>query len=129
MERDDLIVNDQYSVDAHHSEEDGKKIRANIWKVTGILTALTAVEVWMGIQFGSAFGLTWQVVKWIFIILTVFKAGFIVMVFMHLGDERSNLKWTILAPYILFILYLVFICLTESSALGDLRNILDWIRG
>ena len=26
MERDDLIVNDSYSVNARHSEEDGKKI-------------------------------------------------------------------------------------------------------
>jgi cytochrome c oxidase subunit IV len=129
MERDDLIVNDQYSVDAHHSEEEGKKIRSGIWKVTALLTVLTAFEVWMGIQFGSAFGLTWEVVKWLFIILTVIKAGFIVMSFMHLGDERSNLKWTILAPYILFILYLAFICLTESSALNDLRSIFDWIRG
>ena len=34
---------------------------------------------------------------------------------MHLGDERKNFKWVILAPYILFIMYLIFICLTESS--------------
>jgi uncharacterized integral membrane protein len=34
---------------------------------------------------------------------------------MHLGDERKSFKWVILAPYILFILYLIFICLTESS--------------
>ncbi len=38
MERDDLIVNDSYSLNAHHSEEDGVKIRKNIWKVTVILT-------------------------------------------------------------------------------------------
>jgi len=49
------------------------------------------------------------------IILTVVKASYIVLVFMHLGDERKNFKWVILGPYIMFILYLIFICLTEST--------------
>ncbi|HAA01136.1 MAG TPA: hypothetical protein DCD96_05765, partial [Flavobacteriales bacterium] len=47
--------------------------------------------------------------------LTIIKAGYIVLVFMHLGDERKNLLWAILAPYGLFILYLIFICLTEGT--------------
>ena len=34
---------------------------------------------------------------------------------MHLGDERKNFKMVILVPYVLFIVYLIFICLTESS--------------
>ena len=38
MERDDLIVNDSYSLEAHHSAEDGAKIRKKIWTVTAILT-------------------------------------------------------------------------------------------
>jgi len=57
----------------------------------------------------------WPYVKWTFIILTIVKAAYIVLVFMHLGDERKNFKWVILGPYILFILYLIFICLTEST--------------
>ena len=32
MERDDLIVNESYALNAHHSEEAGKKIRKNILK-------------------------------------------------------------------------------------------------
>jgi hypothetical protein len=31
MERDDII---EYSLDAHHSEEQGVKLRKTIWKVT-----------------------------------------------------------------------------------------------
>ena len=42
MERDDLIVNDSYSLDAHHSEEAGVKIRKNVYFVTVLLTAITA---------------------------------------------------------------------------------------
>ena len=30
MERDDLFVNDSYALNAHHSEEEGVKIRKNI---------------------------------------------------------------------------------------------------
>ena len=47
--------------------------------------------------------------------MTMIKAAYIVLVFMHLGDEKKSLKWVILGPYILFIVYLIFIGLTESS--------------
>lgn len=120
MERDDLIVNDSYALNAHHSEEEGVKIRKKIVFVTVLLTAITAVEVAMGIIFKRAETFTWETIKWSFIILTLVKAGYIVMVFMHLGDERKNLRNTILTPYFVFILYLIYICLTE--ALGHLGN-------
>jgi cytochrome c oxidase subunit IV len=114
MERDDLIVNDSYSKNATHSEEAGAKIRKNIWKVTAILTALTVLEVMMGIYFKRSETFTWTAIKWSFIVLTLVKAGYIVMVFMHLGDERKNLRRIILVPYAIFIGYLIFIGLTEG---------------
>ena len=120
MERDDIIVNDSYALNSHHSEEEGAKIRKNIWKVTGILTLLTTVEVIMGIYFKRAETFTWTMIKWSFIILTVVKAAYIVLVFMHLGEERSNLKKVIIAPYILFIGYLIFIAISEGF--GHLGN-------
>ena len=120
MERDDLIVNDSYALNAHHSEEEGVKIRKKIVFVTILLTAITAVEVAMGIIFKRAETFTWETIKWSFIILTLVKAGYIVMVFMHLGDERKNLRNTILTPYLVFILYLIYICFTE--ALGHVGN-------
>ena len=120
MERDDLIVNDSYALNAHNSEEEGAKIRKNIWKVTGILTLLTTVEVLMGIYFKRSETFTWTMIKWSFVILTLVKAAYIVLVFMHLGDERSNLKKVILAPYMLFIGYLLFIAISEGF--GHLGN-------
>ncbi len=118
MERDDII---EYSLHAHHSEEEGKKIRRNIIKVTLILTLITIVEVGVGIFFGRSLthGATWETIKWGYIVLTLVKAGYIVLSFMHLGDERKSLKYVILAPYILFICYLIFIALTEALAVGD----------
>jgi len=114
MERDDII---EYSLDSHHSEEEGKKLRRKIWLVTGILTAITALEVFIGAVIHQDHSM-WQVVKWGFIIATLFKAAFIVLSFMHLGDERKSLKWVILAPYALFIIYLIFIAITEAVAVN-----------
>ncbi|MCB0430564.1 MAG: cytochrome C oxidase subunit IV family protein [Flavobacteriales bacterium] len=112
MERDDII---EYSLDAHHSEEAGVQIRKKIWKVTAILTLVTVIEVLLGVYYAEMHWLSWTAVKLIFIGLTVVKAGYIVMVFMHLGDERKSIRMVILMPYVLFILYLIFICLTEST--------------
>lgn len=112
MERDDII---EYSLDAHHSEEQGKKIRRKIWVVTAILTIVTGIEVALGAMVHQD-NPSWWIVKLLFIGLTILKAGYIVLVFMHLGDERKALKYVILVPYAIFIIYLIFICLTEAGA-------------
>ena len=122
MERDDLIVNDQYSLDAAHDEEHGVAVRKNIWKVTLLLTIITAVEVVMGILFKRADTFTWEAIKISFIVLTLVKAAYIVLVFMHLGEERKNLKWVIIAPYVVFIMYLVFIGFTEAGNIQKMRG-------
>jgi caa(3)-type oxidase subunit IV len=120
MERDDLNHDHNYSLTANHDEAHGVQIRKTICKVTGILTAITVIEVFIGAfikQYDATGGdnSLWPYVKIAFIILTVVKAAYIVLVFMHLGDERKNFKWIILGPYILFIIYLIFICLAEST--------------
>ena len=112
MERDDII---EYSLDAHHSEEEGRKIRRTIWMVTLLLAVVTAVEVALGAYWKERFPGAWHLVKWTFIVLTLVKATYIVMTFMHLGDERRNIRALILLPYALFLLYLVFIAIWESN--------------
>ena len=111
MERDDLI---EYSLDGHHSEKEGKAIRKKIWMVTLILTVVTALEVGLGAYIKQSSDI-WLFVKWTFVALTLLKAGYIVMVFMHLGDERPALQWTIILPAIILIPYLLFILLTEGG--------------
>lgn len=116
MERDDVI---EYSLYSHHDEAAGKKIRRKIWQVTLILTIITGFEIFMGVTFSKgsmefANPTAWMWIKILYVALTICKAAYIVLVFMHLGDERKSFKWVVLAPYILFILYLVFICLTEG---------------
>ncbi len=115
MLRDDVI---EYSLDTHHSEEQGKAIRKKIWMVTALLTAITVIEVALGAYIKQGSG-AWPFVKWSFIIMTLLKAGYIVMVFMHLGDEKKSLKYVILVPYFLFMAYLIFIALMEATAVGQ----------
>ncbi len=118
MVRDDII---EYSLHAHHSEEEGKKVRKKIWKVTAILSIITTVEVLVGAFFpkDSVGDITWEIIKWGYILLTVVKAAYIVLIFMHLGDESKTLKYMILVPYIIFILYLIFIVVMEARYIGD----------
>lgn len=117
MERDDVI---EYSLHTHHSEEDGKKVRKKIFFVTFWLSIITAAEVAVGIVWGrgNVTGWAWETIKWSYIVLTIIKAFFIVMTFMHLGEERKNLRLMILVPYLIFMIYLIFICLTESMHVG-----------
>lgn len=119
MERDDLIVNDSYALNAHHTEEAGAAKRKKIWFVAGLLTFITFIEVVLGIGFKQNSD-WWAFIKWSFIILTVFKAAYIVLSFMHLGDESKNLKWTILTPYLMFAAYLLFIAAREGTDMSAL---------
>ena len=90
-----------------------------IWKVFWILLVVTAVEVVLGIikpqlLIETKF-LGTILLNHIFIILTIIKAAYIVMIFMHLGDERPALQWTIILPAVILIPYLLFILLTEGG--------------
>jgi cytochrome c oxidase subunit IV len=120
MERDDII---EYSVGAQHSEEEGVKIRKKIWKVTALLSAITLLEVAVGIWFSKSnpnvTAGVWETIKYCYIILTLVKAGYIVLEFMHLGHERKSMKLTVLVPYIVFLIYLIFISLNEATAVSD----------
>jgi cytochrome c oxidase subunit IV len=124
MERDDLIVNDSYSVNANHSEEAGKGMRTKIYKVTALLTIITIVEIFMGVVFKRDGSNLWESIKLAFVILTLVKAAYIVLEFMHLGHERKNLKYVVLLPYALFILYLIFIGTTEGLSTLESNSLL-----
>ena len=63
-----------------------------IWKVFGILSAVTIVEVYLGILkpdflFMNDF-LSMNLLNWIFYALTIFKAYYIVYAFMHMEGKK-----------------------------------------
>lgn len=90
-----------------------------IWMVFILLSVVTTVEVFLGIirpefLFHTHF-LGMSLLNWIFYILTIFKAYYIVWAFMHMEGEKSSLRWAVVAPLIFLITYLLFILLTEGS--------------
>ncbi len=115
--RDDIY---EYSLDLHHGEEEGKKIRKKFMLVLLALSLITVVEVGMGMAWSRDEGKA-ELLKWTFILMTLVKAGGITWYFMHLGDEKKSFQWTILAPYFVLIGYLIFICLTEAVYAGGFR--------
>jgi len=89
-----------------------------IWKIFWLLLAITAVEVALGIvkpeflmvQFAGT-----SLLNVIFIGLTLVKAAYIVMYFMHLKFEETFLQWTIYLPVLILIPYLTFILIAEGA--------------
>ncbi len=61
--------------------------------------------------------------NWVFIILGVVKAYYIVGVFMHMKFERKVLMYTIILP-MLFVVFLVTLMIVE----GNFTNMLRWVK-
>lgn len=99
-----------------HSHESNTK---RIWLVFGILSVITIVEVIFGIIKPDALYKTdlfkLNLLNWLFIILTLVKAYYIMWAFMHLEGEKGNLRWSIVAPLVFLIIYLMFILLMEGN--------------
>ena len=94
---------------------DKKKIQ-KIWRVAGILGAITTVEFVIAFTIGAGSAKTF-----LFIALTIWKAFYIVSEFMHLGHEKKSLKMSILLP-MLFVIFLIFIMIYQGNALYETLN-------
>lgn len=91
----------------HHdvNSEESKGQVKRIWKIFWILLAITVAEVIMGMFFSHQ--LPKPLVAFFFLALTLLKAGYIVAVFMHLGDEFKGFITTVLIPLVLFIWFII----------------------
>jgi len=86
-----------------------------LWTVAGILGAVTAVE------FVIAFTMDTGAAKtFIFVALTIVKAGYIVLEFMHLRYEVKVLFWSILIPMI-FVVWMLVAFIYEGMAISTVR--------
>ena len=100
---------------AHTHESNTKRI----WLVFGYLSAITIIEVAFGITkpafLHESHLFQMNLLNWLFIILTIVKAYYIMWAFMHLEGEKASLRWSIVAPLVFLIIYLVFILLLEGN--------------
>ena len=86
-----------------------------LWTVAGILGIVTAVE------FVIAFTISAGATKtFIFVALTIVKAGYIVLEFMHLKYEAKILFWSILIPMI-FVVWMLVAFVYEGMAIAGVR--------
>jgi cytochrome c oxidase subunit 4 len=109
----------QYEVMSNHGEEEGKRGRRILWNVFWVMLAITIFELVVGFLAPSkGWSGTWWI-KTLFISLTIAKAAAIVLWFMHLGGEVKFFRYAILSPYIVFMLYTIFIVLTEGTYAGS----------
>jgi len=121
----------QYELMAHHSEEEGKVKRRKLWNVFWIMLGVTILELIIGFK-AKEWGLlhptdrtSTSFLKVVFIGLTLGKAFFIVFSFMHLGDEKKVLKYCVIAPYTVFILYLTYVLIAEANYINVIKDKMD----
>jgi cytochrome c oxidase subunit IV len=88
-----------------HQMPNAKRV---IWRTFWILLIVTIFEV--SIAFAP---LNKDLLQWIFVVLTIVKAAYIVGFFMHLFHEKFTFRYTILLPFLL-IVYLIFIAIAEG---------------
>jgi cytochrome c oxidase subunit IV len=109
---------------SHHTDiasPESKKQVGRIWKVFWILLVVTVVEVMMGMFLSGS--MPKAIINTLFLLLTVFKAGYIVAVFMHLGDEVKSFITMILIPLTLFIWFIIAF-LYDGGFWLDMNNLL-----
>lgn len=93
---------------------DEEKVK-KIWKTAGILLAITVVEFIMAFTMDRGI-----LLYFLFIALTVWKAKYIMMEFMHLGEEAKPLFYSIIVPLI-FLVWLVIALMKEGSEIFLMR--------
>ena len=92
-----------------------------ILKIFYILTAITCVEFIIALWLAPTYHWPSHYVNPAYIVLTLFKAYFIVAFFMHLKFEKVAMVYAILVP-ILFIIGLILVLTNESHHWITLRG-------
>jgi caa(3)-type oxidase subunit IV len=94
-----------------------------IWKVFGILSVITLVEVILGITKPEVLHLTkilgTSPLNIIFLVLTIVKAYYITWFFMHMADENKSLRRAVVWTAVFLIIYLATLLLIEGSYIHD----------
>ena len=124
MEFNDNFPN--YEVLAQHDNQTGVGVRKKLMNVFWLLLGITLVELaigWYWHDIRNSLQLSKTVLIIFFVTLTLLKAGYIVMSFMHLGDENKWMKWMVLGAYCLFIVYFAYMtAVTEGNYSKNLRD-------
>lgn len=108
-----------------HAQEHKSHVKL-IWKVFGILSVITLVEVIFGITKPTFLHLTkflgTSLLNIMFLILTLVKAYYITWFFMHMVDEKKNLRRAVVWTALFLICFLAALLLIEGSYINDIMG-------
>lgn len=110
------VHNDPHADHAEHDTMNKKRI----WHVFWILLGITTIEFIIALVLVPKGILPVNLANPVYIVLTLFKAFYIVAYFMHLKFEKLGMIYTILVP-IIFIIGLILVLTNESHHWIDLR--------
>lgn len=105
---------------AEHAEEHESMTRGKIWKVFFILLGITCIEFIIALILVPKQMIPIQFANPLYIVLTLFKAFYIVAYFMHLKFEKVGLIISLVVP-VLFIIGLILVLTNESHHWITLR--------
>jgi cytochrome c oxidase subunit IV len=108
------------SHEVHHDGEHETMTKGSIWKVFFILLGITIIEFVIALVFVPKGILPIRFANPVYIVLTLFKAFYIVAYFMHLKFEKLGLVLSLVIP-IIFIIGLILVLTNESYHWVDLR--------
>lgn len=117
---------------AHDTTQEHHSNKSRIWTVFIILSAITIVEVILGIikpVFLTDYSfISLKLINWVFILLTIWKAYYITWAFMHMEGETKGLRRSVVWTAIFLMSYLVFVLLTEGDYVNTVieRGYLAW---
>jgi cytochrome c oxidase subunit IV len=105
-----------HTVEHLEHTESPSDMKSQIWKTFWILLAFTLVDIALYFVLDPT-----MFRNWVFIILGVVKAFFIVSIFMHMKFERKFLAWMIILPMVL-VIFLITLMVVEAKYVDDHVN-------
>jgi len=106
-----------HTTEGHGHDEHAGLSKGKIWKVFGILLLITVIEFIIALVLIPKGYMTQHIGNYVYIVLTLLKAFYIVAYFMHLKYEKLGLQLSLTVSFI-FIIYFIVLMLTEGGFLN-----------
>ncbi|MET3115356.1 cytochrome c oxidase subunit 4 [Pedobacter sp. CG_S7] len=104
------------TTEGHAHEEHAGLSKKKIWQVFGILLLITVIEFFIALWVIPNGYMSHHIGNFVYIVLTLVKAFYIVAYFMHLKYEKLGLQLALTVTFI-FILYFIVLMLIEGNFL------------
>jgi cytochrome c oxidase subunit 4 len=113
-----MSENHTHTTDAHEHGDHAGLSKKKIWEVFFILLGITVIEFIIALWVIPAGHMSQSVGNYVYIILTLLKAYYIIAYFMHLKFEKYGLIVS-MGVSLIFIVYFIVLMLIEGNYLFD----------